>query len=141
MMTGASFGLFIGVSSLVFMKLVPQPAGTIIWFGFWSVQLSWRAVQFWRRTGLPFMTAAMVQGAVVSLCLALLAATGHPFQQMSAESWVLFAGTGVSMLLLNHIESRVHKSKVKQCAEYAEHTTVWDILTGRHIPQLRDGGH
>jgi hypothetical protein len=45
------------------------------------------------------------------------------------------------MLLLNHIESRVNKSKLKQCAEYAEHTTVWGMLTGRHIPQLRDGGH
>jgi hypothetical protein len=123
------------------MQLVPQPAGEIVWFGFWSVQLARGAVQIWRRTGLPFLTAAMVQGAVMSLCLAVLAAIGRPFQEMSAESWVLFAGTAVSALLLNHIESRVNKSKVKQCAEYMEHKNVWDILTGRHIPHLRNGGN
>ena len=137
-MAGASFGLFLGLTSFVFMQLVPQPAGGIVWFGFWSVQLSWGAVQIWRRTGLPFITAAMVQGSVMSLCLALLAATGYPFQQMSAESWVLFVGAGVSMLLLKHIESRVNKSKLKQCSAYAQDKNVWDILTGRNIPRLRD---
>ncbi len=78
----------------------------------------------------------------MSLCLAVLAAVGRPFQERSAEAWVLLLGASLTVPLLIHIESRVNKSKVKQCADaYQEHKTVWDILTGRHIPQLRDGGN
>jgi hypothetical protein len=141
MKTGASFGLFLGLTSFVFLDLAPQPAGQILWFGFWSVQVSWGAVTYWRRTRLPFMTAALVLGAVMSCCLTVLAAIGRPLGQMSAEAWVLVVGTMVTGLLLIHIESRVNKSKVKQCAEYREHTTVWGALTFRHIPHLREGGN
>jgi hypothetical protein len=136
-----SYGLFVGFTSFVFTKLLPQPAGSIILFGFWSLQLSSGAVTYWRRTGLPFMTAAMVHGAVMSLCLAVLAAIGRPFHDMTMQSWVLFVGAAISGMLLTHIESRINTSRVKQCTEFLEGKTVWDILIGRHIPQLRDGGH
>lgn len=141
-MAGANYALFLVFAILVFRELMPQPAGSIILFGLFSVQLSWSAIICWRRTGLPFVTAALVHGAVMSVCLAVLAAMGRPFREMSAESWVLFVGASVTGPLLIHIESRVNKPKMNACREYMmEHKNVWAILTGRHIPQLRDGGH
>jgi len=141
-MAGANYGVFLAFAILVFRILVPQPAGSVILYGLFSVQLSWGAIVWWRRTGLPFMTAALVHGAVMCVCLAVLAAIGRPFQEMSAEAWVLIVGASVTTPLLIHIESRVNKSKVKVCREHMmEHKNVWAILTLRHIPQLRDGGH
>ena len=140
-MAGANYGLFVAFAILVFKELMPQPAGSIIFFGLISVQFSWGAIIYWRRTGLPFVTAAMVHGAVMSVCLAVLAAMGRPSREMSAESWVLLVGASVTVPLLIHIESRVNKLKMKTCREYMmEDKNVWAILTGRHIPQLRDGG-
>jgi hypothetical protein len=38
------------------------------------------------------------------------------------------------------IECRVNRAKWKQWARYMEQKNVWDIVTGRHIPQMRNGG-
>ena len=104
------------------------------------MQLSCGAVTCWRRTGLPFASAALVTGAVMSLCLVVLAAMGHPFPDLAPESWVLFGGGCVSGPLFLLIESRVNRAKWKQWARYMEQKNVWDIVTGRHIPQMRNRG-
>jgi len=121
-------------------RLMPQPMGSVIYWGFFSVQLSWFAVTCWRRTGLPFASAALVTGAVMSICLVVLAAIGHPFPDLLPESWVLLGGGFVLGPLFLLIESRVNRVKWKQWARHMEHRNVWDIVTGRHIPQLRNGG-
>ena len=137
-MAAVSYGVFLASMSIVFKELLPQPAGTVMFFGFFTAQISWFAITIWRRTGLPFMTAAMVIGAVMSLCLAVLAAVRRPYQEMSAESWALMIGAGVSAMLLVHIESRVNPSKLKQCRQHTGPTRFWDMLTGRNIPRIRD---
>ena len=136
-MAGARYGLLLGLAFFVFTHLAPQPAGAITLFGLFTLQLSWAAVIYWRRTGLPFATAAMVNGAVMSLCVVVLAAIGHPFPDMAPESWVFFVGGGITGTLLMRIESQVNHTKCKELARFMEHKSVWDIVTGRHIPQIR----
>lgn len=137
-MASAQYGFFLGIALAVFMGIAPQPAGSIIIWGFFSVQLSWAALTCWRRTGLPFATAALVNAAVMSLCVAVLAALGHPIHDWAPESWVLFAGCAVTGWLFLSIERRVNQPKWKEWSRHMKHKTAWDIVTGRHIPQLRD---
>lgn len=139
-MASAMYGVVIGIGSVVFTRLTRQPIGSIIFWGFVSVQLSWGAVTCWRRTGLPFATAAMAAGAVMSICLGVLAAMGHPFPDLAPVSWVLFCGGAVVGPLFLLIESRVNRDKWQQWARHMEHRNVWDILTWRHIPFLRNSG-
>ncbi len=139
-MASAMYGVVIGIGSVVFTRLMPQPMGSIIYWGFFSVQLSCGAVTCWRRTGLAFASAAMVNGAVMSICLVVLAAMGHPFPDLGPASWVLFCGGAVVGPLFLLIESRVNRLKWQQWARHMEHRNVCDILTGRHIPQLRKNG-
>ena len=139
-MAAGLYGGIIGIAFLLFTTLVPQPTGSVILWTFFSVQLSWGALTCWRRTGLPFASAALVTGAVLSTCLLILAVIGRPYPTWPPESFVLFAGGVVLGPLFLFIESRVNRAKWKQWAHHMERQSVWDIVIGRHIPQLRDGG-
>jgi hypothetical protein len=139
-MAAAHYGLLLSVAIFVMTQLMPQPAGSVILFGFFAVQLSWGAVTCWRRTGLPFATAALVNAAVMSLCLVVLEASGHPFRALAPASWVLYVGGVITTALLIWIESRVNQPKWKEWSRLMEHKNVWDIVTGRHFPELRDRG-
>lgn len=138
-MAAVLYGVTIGIAFFVLTKLVPQPTGSIILWAFFSVQLSWGALICWRRTALPFVSAALVTGAVVSTCLFILAIIGRPYPTWPPESFVLFASGVVLGPLFLFIESRVNRTKWKQWAHHLERQSVWDIVIGRHIPRLRDG--
>jgi len=139
-MASAVYGAFIGLAFLVFTRLVPQPVGSVLFWGVVSLQLSWFAITCWRRTGLPFVTAAGVTGAAVAMSFLVLGVFGHPFPGVGPEAWVPLAGVLVLGPLFLFIESRVNRAKWKQWAEHMAQRSAWDIVTGRHIPQLRDGG-
>jgi hypothetical protein len=110
------YGVLIGIALFVFTKLVPQPIGSIILWALFAMQLSWGAVICWRRTGLPFVTAAFIEGAIVSACAVILAGIGHPFPAWPVEWLMLFAGAGVLAPVLLFIESRVNRVKWQQWA-------------------------
>jgi len=139
-MAAALSGMLIAGAFVVFVSLAPQPIGSVFFWTITCVRLSWGAVTCWRRTGLAFATAAMVQGALTSVCLAVLAAMGHPFPNLAPDSLVLFAGAVITGPLLLMIESRVNKAKMQQWSAHMEHGSVWDIVSGRDIPRLRDHG-
>ena len=139
-MASGLYGALLGVAMVVLTKFVPQPAGAIIFWSLICIQLSWGALTCWRRTGLPFASAAMINGSVMSAGLVVLALMGQPFPNLAPTSWVLFGcGAAVGPLFLL-IESRVNRDKWREWARNMEHTTPWHILTGRHIPDLRKGG-
>jgi hypothetical protein len=140
MMASGIYGVLLGIAFVVFTKLVPQPIGSVILWAFFGVQLSWGAVTCWRRTGLPFASAALITGAMMSTCALILAVVGHPYPRWPPESWVLFGGGAVLGPLFLFIESRVNRAKWKQWAQHMERQRVWDIVTGRHFPKLRNGG-
>jgi hypothetical protein len=140
MVASALYGLLIGIAFVLFTQVAPQPTGSIVFWGVVAVQLAWGAVACWRRTGLPFATSAMAIGAAMSACLAVLAATGRIFPDLSRGLWVpVGIGLAIGPLFLL-IESRVNRAKWREWAHYMERKNVWDILTARHIPDLRDGG-
>ena len=106
-MAPALYGLLFGVAFLVFTRFVPQPIGAVILWGAIAIQLFLGARVCWRRTGLPFASAAMFHGAVMSLCLVVLALMGQPFPNLAAGSWVFFGGGALvgPVLLLDRIPS------------------------------------
>ena len=125
---------------VVLIKITPQPAGAILFWSFICIQLAWVALTCWRRTGLPFATAAMINGSVVSAGLVVVALLGQPFPNLAPASWVLFSGGAVTGPLLLFIESRVNREKWQEWGRQMEHKTLWHVLTGRHIPDLRKNG-
>lgn len=136
----ATGGFFLGIAALLFIRAAPQPAGSILWFGFFAVQLTWGAVLCWRRTGLPFASLAMGVAAATSGLLAALAAAGHVFPDVPPAWWIPSGAGLLSAPLLMLIESRVHRAKWIQWKQYMERKNAWEIFTGRHIPRLRDTG-
>jgi len=140
MVASALYGVLIGIAFGLFTRIAPQPTGSVTFWGFFAVQLGWGAVTCWRRTGLPWATTAIAIGATMSTCLAVLAATGRVFPDLSRGLWVpVGIGFALGPLFLL-VESRANRAKWRQWAQYMERKNVWDILTARHIPQLRDGG-
>lgn len=140
MLGSAVYGLFLGLGALLFMRAAPQPIGSILWWGFFAGQLTWGTTLCWRRTGLPFATGAIAAPAGTSGMLAVLAAAGHVFPNLPTASWVLVGAGFLSAPLLFLIESRVHRAKWMQWKQYMERKNAWDILTGQHIPELRNSG-
>lgn len=137
-MAGAGlYGVLVGLVFVGFAGVAPQPTGSVLFWTVLAVQLAYGAAICWRRTGLPFATAAMTLGSAVSVWLALLATTGRVFPDLTVGEWFVAAiGIGVPPVLLL-IESRVNRSRWQEWAHYMEHKSAWDIATGRHIPRLR----
>src|SRR5688500_5923135 len=102
-MAAVHYPLFLGTAIFVLNELTPQPAGAIILYALLIVQASRGALICWRRTGLPFMTASMVNAAVMSVCLIVLVATGHPTEEMGLEAWVLLGGFIATIGFFAHI--------------------------------------
>lgn len=98
----------------------------------------WGGTVLWRRTGLPFATAAVFLATAVAALLAVLAIAGWPFPYLF-HGWLapvtalLFFAPGLLI-----VESRVHPRQWAQWKAYAEDKNAWDILLGRHVPYLRD---
>jgi hypothetical protein len=137
MSAAAQFGLLLAVTTVVATEVAPQPHGSIILWSFFTVQLAWAARVCWRRTGLPYATAAMGEGAVVSAMFAILAANGHVFPNISAAYWVVVAiGLAAGPLLL-WVESRKNPERWRAWKNYMERVSLWDVVTMRHIPKLR----
>lgn len=132
------YGSFLGIAAVLFVQAAPQPLGSILWWGFFACQLTWVAAVCWRRTALPFATAAMALAATASGTLAALALAGHVFPDLPGAWWAPVGGGLLSGPLLLLIESRVHQEKWMRWKHYMERKSAWDILSGRHIPELPD---
>jgi hypothetical protein len=134
----ALFGLLIGVTFVVPPKLVPEPAGSVVFWAASAALLLRGALICWRRTGLPFATAAAIHGAAFSVAMSTVALFGQPFPGLSPASWVFFTiGAAIGPIFLL-IESRVHPAEWQAWARHMERQTVWDIVLARHIPNLRN---
>ena len=104
----------------LFIRIAPQPGGSILWWGFFAGQLTWGAAFCWRRTGLPFATGAMAIAGATSAVLAALAAAGHVFADLPLAWWAPVGAGLLSAPLLFLIESRVHRTKWTQWKQYMQ---------------------
>jgi hypothetical protein len=131
------YGLFAGFSASLMLVVAPQPAGSILWWGFLAGQLTWGAALCWRKMRLPYATAGLAIGAAASATLAGLAAAGHVFPRLPGPWWVFIGACMALVPVLLLIESRVHRFEWRKWREHMESKNAWDIFMGRHIPDLR----
>src|SRR5471032_1568641 len=107
----AAYGFLLGIGFVLISRVAPQPAGSIVWWSLLAVQLTRGSTICWRRTGLPFASAAMAIGAVESSLLAALAAAGHIFPDLPSAWWVPMGVLMISVPLCLFVESRVHRAQ------------------------------
>lgn len=109
-------------------------------WSFCCIQLAWIGLACWRRTGLPFLTAALINGSVLSAGMVAVAVIGEPYPNLAPATWVLFGcGAAIGPLFLL-IESRVNRERWREVGRHMEDKTIWHVLTGRHFPDLRRHG-
>jgi hypothetical protein len=137
MIGSAIYGVLGGIAFVLLTRVVPGPAGSVVWWSFVAIQLTWVSAICWRRTGLPFATAAMVIAAANSGLLALLAMSGSAFPDLPLRWWIPVGFGLVAAPVCLLVESRVHRVESAQWRDYMAHKNAWDILVGRHIPNLR----
>lgn len=140
-MEGAAlYGVCIGIGFTVFVRGAPQPAGSMLFWGFFAAQLAWGTRIVWRRTGLPFATAANALAAVQCAAFVVLAVTGWIFPDFPAAWWMPIGLALAAPPILLFVESRVNREKWMRWRRFMEHASVLDVITARHIPWLRDEG-
>jgi hypothetical protein len=72
-----NYGILVGLFGGAMIMLAPRPAGSIVWWGLLTAQLSAGAVVLWRRSGMPFASASMAIGAATSAMLVWLATSSR----------------------------------------------------------------
>jgi hypothetical protein len=139
MSAAAQFGLLLGVAIVAVSEVAPQPVGWVVFCTVWAMAGTWSAVICWRRTGLPYATASMVEGAFTMALLAVLAATGRVLPGVAPPiGWfIVHALSVVAGTLLLWVESKKNPERWRAWRDYVERVTLWDVLRGRHIPDLR----
>ena len=130
------YGCVLGLGFFLATTIAPQPAGSGIWCSV-LIQLGIGARLCWRRTGLPFITAAMAVAAANSALLATLAAAGRIYPEIPVAWWPLVGAGMVASPSLALVESRVNRARWNQWRVSTQRCSLWDILRGRHIPNLR----
>ena len=135
--SGSRYGLVLGLVMICLTMIAPQPIGSVIFWLALSIQLSFGTVQLWRRTGLPFATSAMIIGALVSFFLSWAYSRGYELFSLPLAWGIIVWLSIIAGPLLLFVESRVNPEKWKVWREASENSSVWDMLLGRHIPQLR----
>lgn len=136
----AMYGLLLGAGFYVLTQAAPQPAGALTWWALLAAQLSWGTSVTWRRTRLPFATAAMALGAVGAALMVCATAVGYELTSLPLAWAGPVYGLMVSGALCLLTESRAHPDDWQRWAGYMEHANALDILLGRHIPDLRNSG-
>jgi hypothetical protein len=136
MLGSAMYGVLLAAAFFALTRLAPQPAGSLVLWLLLAGQLSRGAAITWRRTRLPFAMAAMLTGAGAFAILAVATVLGHVFPLLPVGWAVAVYGLIVAGAVCLLIESRVHRRKWSQWKSFMEHKSAWDILLGRHIPDL-----
>lgn len=131
-----AYGLFLGVMFFLFHRAFPQPAGAIAWWVLLAAQLSWGARLTWRRTRLPYATGAMVSGVIGASLLVFAMVIGHEWPGLPLGWAVPVFGLMIAGPVCLVIESRRNREAWQRWHEHMEHSSVLDILLGRHIPDL-----
>jgi len=133
----ALYGAVIGIVFLMQLRVAPQPAGSMVYWLLTAIQLASGSVVCWRRTGLPRATAAFAINSATAAGLAVLAALGRVFPDVPPQYLLLMALSVFSGLGLFFAESRVNRDKWARWSQPAARQRASDIVTVRHIPDLR----
>lgn len=138
-MQAALYGLLFGVVMFLLGDVAPQPAGSLVLWGGLALHGSWGARVLWRRTRLPFATAAVLVAVLLSLTFASASLEGYTLATPPQDlRWVVtIVGLALLSPVLLFVESKAHAAEWARWKEFMEDKTAWDILLGRHVPDLR----
>ena len=120
------YGCVLAIGFFLATKIAPQPAGSVLWWSVLTIQLGIAARLCLRRTGLPFCAL-----------LATLAAAGMVYPDLPAAWWPVVGASMVASPTLLLVESRVNRARWNRWRASSQRCSLWDILRGRHIPNLR----
>ena len=134
MKPGIQYGVLLGVA---FAAAFHAGAfATALLCGLIALQLEIGAFVVWLRTALPLAALANLSGAVAMAAGAVLFGRGYDIFSASLPAAVFYAGVLLGSLLL-FIESRVHRAEWIEWRAHMEPMSLLDVMTGRHIPRLR----
>ena len=140
MIGSAIYGAILGVAFTALRASMPHAVAEGIWWALLGAQLTFGAVVTWRRTALPFASAAMGIGAAGSLVLLSAALNGQELGTV-VRTWPISMGIlAASGPLCFLIESRAHRAQWLQWKRHMQDATPLDIFLARHIPDLRGEG-
>lgn len=131
------FGFVLGLAEPLMAMAAPQPAGSIIFFGAMTTYMTWGGLRIWRRTGLPFITTAVLLAAIMSAMMVVAAIVGVRFPSLPLRWAVPFYSLAVTGFIVGMIEQHIHPHEWGLWRRHMEHMGARDVFTGRHIPDLR----
>jgi hypothetical protein len=137
MAAGALYGAFLFTLMSVLTTVFPPVVGWLVFWAALSVQLSAGAVVMWRRTRLPLMTTGFVVGASASAVFAATAARGVLPQEFLMSHPFLAGGLIALPPGLLYSEAWLRPNTWRQVKRRSREATFVEILTFRHIPDLR----
>ena len=117
--------------------VAPQPIGAVVLWALFAVYGAWGATVVWRRTALPFATASALLATLIAALLAGLAMRGWAFPALPPGWTVAIVAAMFLGPILLLVESKVHPLQWARWKAYADNKGAWDILLGRHVPDLR----
>ncbi len=118
------YGLVLGAGFVVAVEMAPQPVGSVVWWSLVAGQLSWGAAITWRRTRLPFATAAMLVGAGGAAILTVAALLGYVFLFLPL-AWVVPVCSLIAVgPICFFLESRLHPREWAHWRTYMEHKSA-----------------
>jgi hypothetical protein len=131
------YGVLVNVVLLAASALGP-PALGLFWLAIFC-QFAVGAALVWRRTGLALMTAGFAAVAAVSAVFAVSSVIGPGWQALVARHPFL-AVLGVACIAFLFIAERwAHPDVWRSLRGHGERATLLDVITFRHIPDLRHG--
>jgi hypothetical protein len=135
---GAWYGLLFSAAYFVFVELLPQPPGSIVFFSLLTLQGIAFAVVTWRRMRMVRVTAAGVLGAVCFGTMGWAAMNGISYLTPAVAS-IMGISLGAVLLLMTLSNVRDRAVWNKWAAQH-ERLTIFDMILMRHIPDLRGDG-
>jgi hypothetical protein len=119
----------------------PQPAGSILLWTMLSVQSAAGLWIEWRRLRLPWLTAGGIAALLVSLVMIPLSARGLNLATIATAlpvpAVVAIWSALLCVPLSVGLETLRASPEWRAWSAHMEHTTVWEMITYRHMPDLR----
>jgi hypothetical protein len=134
--SAAKYGFLMG-GSFVLLDTMASPIGWSLFWAAIAVQGAVAARVTWKRTGLRWFTIGMTHGAAVSAAMVPVHLAGYTLRTLPFP-WMLIFGCNVALAIAMNVGSRYEdRDKTARWKAVLATTSLTDLLTFRHIPDLR----
>jgi hypothetical protein len=132
-------GSMYGAAAIVFLTIaLPEPLGWTVCFSLIALQSGIGAVLIWRRTRLQMMACSFVWVSGAFVVCAIAASRGLKLEDLFLQDPLLVVAAIAVPAFMSFSERWQHPVEWAQVRQRANESSLMDILTFRHIPDLRD---